>query len=398
MPPRVLVAMSGGVDSSVAALLLKEEGYEVVGAHMKLWDYVDVGGDRHRDGRCCSLDAVTDCRLVCDRIGAPFYVLNMSAPFRAAVIENFVSEYRAGRTPNPCVLCNTDIKWSGFLHKAREIGCDYIATGHYAVIEQGENGRWRIRKGVDATRDQSYVLWGVSQDALAMTLMPLGRRYKKDVRAFAARVGLRTAAKPESREICFVADNDYRRFLREWEQKHGLKRRPGEIVHEDGRVLGRHAGTVDFTVGQRRGIGLEHPLPEPVYVQRIDAISGRVTVGSNSSLFRDELVAERVNWVAHPPPARDQTSTYAAGENPGGPAPAAAESPAAGAATATGVSFDALVKIRYLHTPGHARITCLADGRVHVKFTDRQRAITPGQSVVLYDGAIVLGGGIIAGP
>ncbi len=265
---KVLVAMSGGVDSSVAALLLKEQGYEVVGAHMKLWDYVDVGGDIYQDGRCCTIDSITDCRMVCDRIGAPFYVLNMSAHFRDTVINNFVSEYQAGRTPNPCVRCNSDVKWNEFLRKARELGCDYIATGHYAIIEQNDTGRWTIRKGVDGTRDQSYVLWGVTPDALAMTLMPLGKLCKTEVREIARRYNLRTAEKPESREICFVTDNNYRRFLGEWESKRGITREPGEIVHENGDVIGHHDGTTAYTIGQRKGLGIAWPTP--LYVQRID--------------------------------------------------------------------------------------------------------------------------------
>ncbi|PWB73520.1 tRNA 2-thiouridine(34) synthase MnmA [candidate division GN15 bacterium] len=361
MSARVLVAMSGGVDSSVAALLLKEEGYTVIGAHMKLWDYVDVGGDIHKDGRCCTIDSITDCRFVCDAIGAPFYVLNLSAEFRETVIENFVSEYRAGRTPNPCVRCNSEVKWDAFLKKADELGCEYIATGHYAFIERGEEGTYRIRKGVDQTRDQSYVLWGVSQDALKRTLMPLGRLLKSEVREIAARHGLRTATKPESREICFVADDDYRRFLSEYEAHRGRSFEPGDIVGEDGSVLGRHNGTAFYTIGQRKGLGVTSP--RPLYVQRIDVGSNQVIVGEEDSLYRGELLAERINWTGKKP---------------------------------TADTFDAEVKIRYLHAPARARLVPLTAHSARVIFVEKQRAVTPGQSVVFYDGDVVLGGGLIA--
>ncbi|MCM2271707.1 MAG: tRNA 2-thiouridine(34) synthase MnmA [candidate division Zixibacteria bacterium] len=361
MSKRVLVAMSGGVDSSVAALLLKEQGYEVIGAHMKLWDFVDVGGDIYRDGRCCTLDSITDCRFVCDAIGAPFYVLNLSAHFRDTVIDNFVSEYRSGRTPNPCVRCNSDVKWNAFLRKAQELGCDYIATGHYAFIEHGTNGRFFVRKGTDATRDQSYVLWGVTQEALSRTLMPLGGLLKSKVREIAHQHGLRTAAKPESREICFVVDNNYRRFLSDFEQKRGRQFEPGEIVHESGKVLGRHEGTAFYTIGQRKGLGISHPTP--LYVQRIDVDKHEVVVGDNDGLYKNELVAEQINWVA--------------------------ASPDEGA-------FEAEVKIRYLHQPGRATVTPLTANSARVIFSDKQRAISPGQSVVFYDGDILLGGGLIA--
>lgn len=361
MSKRVLVAMSGGVDSSVAALLLKEQGYEVIGAHMKLWDFVDVGGDIYRDGRCCTLDSITDCRFVCDAIGAPFYVLNLSAHFRDTVIDNFVSEYRSGRTPNPCVRCNSDVKWNAFLRKAQELGCDFIATGHYAFIEQGANGRFFVRKGIDATRDQSYVLWGVTQEALSQTLMPLGGLLKSKVREIAHQHGLRTAAKPESREICFVVDNNYRRFLNDFEQKRGRQFEPGEIVHESGKVLGRHEGTAFYTIGQRKGLGISHPTP--LYVQKIDVEKHEVVVGDNDGLFKNELVAEQINWVAASP---DEGS------------------------------FEADVKIRYLHQPGRATVTPLTANSARVIFSDKQRAISPGQSVVFYDGDILLGGGLIA--
>ncbi len=358
---RVLIAMSGGVDSSVTALLLKEQGYEVIGAHMKLWDYVDVGGDIHQDGRCCTLDSITDCRFICDRIEAPFYVLNLSEQFREKVIEDFVAEYKAGRTPNPCVRCNIDVKWDEFLHKAEELGCDFIATGHYSFVEKGETGRWHIRKGIDASRDQSYVLWGLTQDALSKTLMPLGGLLKSEVREIARCHGLRTAEKAESREICFVTDNDYRRFLSEYEEKRGRQFAPGEIVHTDGRVLGTHNGTAFFTVGQRRGIGLGHP--SPLYVHSIDVPSRRIIVGDNDGLLQTELIAEQVNWMGMVP---------------------------------SDFSFEADVKIRYMHTPGQAVVSPLDDDRVRVVFGKPQRAITPGQSVVFYRRDILLGGGLIA--
>lgn len=361
MKGKVLVAVSGGVDSSTAMMLLKEEGYEVIAAHMKLWDYGEVGGESRRDGRCCSLESINDLRSICTSNDIPFYVLNFVDRFREIVIGNFISEYRKGRTPNPCILCNTHLKWEGLLNKALQLGCDYIATGHYAQIEYDTNrSRYVIKKGIDKTRDQSYALWGLSQEALARTLFPLGKYHKSEIREMAARMNLKTAATPESQDICFVADNDYHRFLKEWEEKEGKGFKPGKIVKRNGELVGEHQGIEFYTVGQRRGMGISHPTP--LYVQDIDPISNTVIVGDDKELFSDTMIVSDINWVAL--------------DNPGHP-------------------FSADIKIRYLHTPAAGIVTPSNDGTVAVKFTHSQRAITPGQSAVFYDGEAVLGGGLI---
>jgi tRNA-specific 2-thiouridylase len=264
------------------------------------------------------------------------------------------------------VRCNSEVKWEEFLRKAQEVGCDYIATGHYSLVERGDNGRWYIRRGVDTTRDQSYVLWGLKQEALARTLMPLGGLRKTEVRDIARKYELRTAEKAESREICFVADNDYRRFLREHEQKQGRTFEPGEVVHTDGTVLGRHEGTAFFTIGQRKKLGVSYPTP--LYVRSIDTESHRVIVGDDSELYEPDLAAEKINWVGIDLSASDSSAR----------------------------SFEADVKIRYLHPPARATVEPLTGDRARVRFVEKQRAITPGQSVVFYDGDILLGGGLIA--
>lgn len=358
----VLVAVSGGVDSTVAMKLLLERGYNVAAAHMKLWDYSEVGADAHRDGRCCSLEDINDLHQICNTLKVPFYVLNFASEFKNVVIENFVSEYKNGRTPNPCILCNTHLKWSNFLQKAREIDCDYIATGHYARVEYNQNAnRYAVRRGLDDTRDQSYALWGLSQEALSRTLFPLGNMTKKQVRDLALKYNLKNANKPESREICFVADDDYHRFLKEWESKQGRSFEPGDIVDNDGKILSQHEGIAFYTIGQRKGLGISNPAP--LYVNHLDPDTNRVVVGDNDDLNQTEFYVDDVNWVALDNPSE---------------------------------KFSADVKIRYLHKPSPAQIVPLDENKARIIFDQPARAITPGQSAVFYDKDIVLGGGFIS--
>lgn len=352
--------MSGGVDSSVALYLLQEQGYTVSGATMKLWDYKDVGGEEHArvDGGCCDLNAINNARAVCDKLGVSHYVLDFSEIFKQTVIENFVSEYQRGRTPNPCVLCNTKIKWEKFLERARGVGCDYIATGHYAITGLDElTGRHFLDRGKDWSKDQAYALWGVTQEALSHTYLPLGPFTKETTRDIAAKAGLKTACVPESMEICFIADNNYERFIREYTD---IDIPRGEIVTEEGDVVGEHKGIPFYTVGQRRGLGIAHPTP--LYVKKIDPDNNRVIVGEKKSVHANEFTMSNLNWVSKVP---------------------------------TDEEFSGEAQIRYNHRARPAIIVPQGKDSLLVRFEEPQPAITPGQSAVIFEGNRILVGGII---
>lgn len=351
---RIVIAMSGGVDSSVAAALLAEQGYDTVGISMRL--YTTPQDDYSKS--CCSPDDLFDARMVASRLGIPFYVANYEDQFKETVIDYFVDEYSRGRTPNPCVMCNNHLKFDILLSRSLALGSRFLATGHFARIDHSGEAPV-LRMGLDPQKDQSYFLFGLPREALSRIMFPLGEMTKDQVREHARRLELETANKAESQEICFVAGGDYKHFVQERLAKRGTT--PGNIVLEGGQILGTHDGIHQFTVGQRRGLGIAYD--EPLFVRAIRPSDGTVVVGTKNQLFSRGLVAERCNWLSFErPPA----------------------------------SFDCTAKIRYRSQPVPVRVTVGADpSRVDVEFLEPQRAVTPGQAVVFYQGDEVLGGGYI---
>lgn len=351
--------MSGGIDSTVAALMLHHEGYEVVGITMKTWDYAASGGSKKETG-CCNLDSFNDARAAAVQHNFPHYILDIRDEFGSFVVDNFVEEYLAGRTPNPCVLCNTHIKWRALLKRADALGCEFIATGHYASVRQHTNGRYVISKGLDETKDQSYVLWGLQQDLLSRTILPLGTYRKTEIRQMAHDFGYpELAKKSESYEICFVPDNDYRGFLKR--KVDGLEEKVagGYFVNKEGKILGQHKGYPFYTVGQRKGLDIT--LGKPAYVTAIDPNTNTVVLGDEEDLEKDDMQVTGVNWIK-----------YDGLTEP----------------------IEAITKIRYKDKGSHSIITATGN-KVGVRFFEKAKGIAPGQSAVFYEGDDVIGGGVI---
>jgi tRNA-specific 2-thiouridylase len=377
---RVLLGMSGGVDSSVAGYLLREQGYDVVGVTMKVWPQDCIS---RAEDKCCGPQAITDARGVAHALGIPHYVVDEADQFERVVIDYFASEYQAGRTPNPCVMCNEKLKFGNLWGKARALGCDYIATGHYAIIEhragtpssrRGDGAKAPyavLRKGVDPRKDQSYFLFSLRQPQLRHALTPLGTMTKPQIREIAHSLGLKVADKIDSQEICFVPGNDYKAFLRSHLGENEFQR--GEIYDVDGNLVGEHDGIEMFTIGQRKG--LPGGSPRPRYVVDLDPATNRVIVGDADDLVCEEFEIDRVNWHPAAVVSDPDYNSVAAGVDRG--------------------SFEALVKIRYNHPGTVATVMPLENDRAHVRLHDAQRAVTPGQAAVIYDGDVVLGGGWI---
>jgi tRNA-specific 2-thiouridylase len=363
----VAVAMSGGVDSSTVAAMLRDQGYELIGLTLQLWNQRRLAGHEGMpeqvQGRCCSIDDVYDARRVAEALDIPYYLINEQERFERDVVRPFVSEYLAGRTPIPCSLCNDHLKFDQLLLRARQIGADRIATGHYARNEYDPlRNRWILKRPADTSKDQTYFLFGLTQEQLSRTLFPLGGYQKPQVREIAAQHGLALAAKPDSQEICFIPGGDYKRFIDAYldEQGETIPDTAGELVSTGGQVIGRHTGIHNFTVGQRKGLGISSP--NPLYVIQIDNASHRVTVGSDIEAVAKTVRAQRVNWIAIP---------------------------------ALEGEMRVSVKIRHRHEPAPATLRKTVAGEVEATFDEPQRAVTPGQAAVFYDGDEVVGGGWI---
>ncbi len=355
MVKRVVVAMSGGVDSSVAAALLVEQGYDVIGMMMRLWS--EDGDNATGYNRCCTPDQMNDARRIADKLDIPFYVLDTQAVFKGTIVKFFIEQHSRGVTPNPCMECNRHIRFEWLLNNALALEADYLATGHYARVRQADDGTYQLLKGMDDAKDQSYVLSVLGQPQLAHALFPVGEYTKPQVRELAAKFGLPVASKHDSQDLCFLSDGDYRRFLRQHSPHIG---QPGPILNRAGAVLGQHTGLADYTIGQRKGLSIASR--EPLFVLGTDPTRNALIVGTKAELGCAHLTAGRVNWVVGSPP----------------PAPIRVQ-----------------VKIRYKAQPALATVTPLTHDRVDVQFDEPLRDITPGQGAVFFDGDMVLGGGII---
>ena len=354
---KVVVGMSGGVDSSVAAYLLKKAGYDVIGVTMQIWQD-EAETVQEENGGCCGLSAVDDARRVAQVLDIPYYVMNFKKEFRENVMDYFTNEYLCGRTPNPCIACNRYVKWESLLHRSLDIGAEYIATGHYARIEKLPNGRYALKKSVTAAKDQTYALYNLTQDQLAHTLMPVGSYTKDQIREIAEEIGIPVAHKPDSQEICFIPDHDYAKYIRE---NTDTELPPGNFVDLDGNILGKHLGITHYTVGQRKGLNLA--MGYPVFVVAIRPETNEVVLGNGQDVFTDVVRCNKLNWMALDGVGEEEVSVNA--------------------------------KIRYSHKGAPCKIRRIGEDMVECRFDEPVRAATPGQAVVFYQGDHVAGGGTI---
>ena len=359
MAKKVVIGMSGGVDSSVAAYLLKEQGYDVIGVTMQIWQDENPLEEAN-EGGCCGLSAVDDARRVANALGIPYYVMNFKKEFKENVMDYFVAEYLNGRTPNPCIACNRYVKWESLLQRSLAIGADYIATGHYARIKQLDNGRYTICKSVTDKKDQTYALYNLTQEQLSKTLMPVGEYDKEQIRKIAETIDLRVSKKHDSQEICFIPDNDYAKFINENATKEVPKE--GNFVDMDGNIIGKHKGITHYTIGQRKGLNLA--MGYPVFVVAIRPETNEVVIGNGNDVFGSQLICNKINFMSIPDLPMGETK-------------------------------EVMAKIRYSHQGAKAVITRTGEVEITCTFEEPQRAITPGQAVVFYENDYIVGGGTI---